>query len=96
MLSLEDEQLKTEQPHKLSDLNEERRLQQKLGQNADPCIINIYIYMKPGESWILKLVFYAFCLLIIVFLSSERQTVNTFGGSLTVEVEEGLWRSVYQ
>lgn len=54
-------------------------------QNADSWIINIYIYFKQGENWILRRAFYAFCLLIVTLLQPMRQTMNTFEVNLLME-----------
>lgn len=62
-------------------------------QNADPRIINIYIYLKPErigfffEARPLS-VMYAFWLLIVTLPQSERRTVNTF----EVNLSAGTWR----
>lgn len=58
---------------------------QNMEQNADSWIINIYIYFKQGENWILRRAFYAFCLLIVTLLQPMRQTMNTFEVNLLME-----------
>lgn len=58
---------------------------QNMEQNADSWIINIYIYFKQRENWILRRAFYAFCLLIVTLLQPMRQTMNTFEVNLLME-----------
>ncbi len=63
-----------------------------LRQNADPRIINIYIYFKPGRIgfWVWPFsVMYAFWLLIVTRCCSLRgKTVNTFEVNLLMETRK--------
>lgn len=74
---------------KWSDMNKKEpwRLQ-NMEKNADPWIINIYIYFKRGRIgfWGRPFsVMYAFWLVIVTSPQSERQTVNTFEVNLLME-----------
>lgn len=67
-------------------------------QNANPWIINIYMYLKPERirfwGWPFS-VMYAFWLLIVTLLQPERQTEYIWSESLNGDMIEGLWRSVF-
>lgn len=73
----------------LSDLGaKSRESGQNMRQNADPWIINIYIYLKPERIGFFRgrplSVMYAFWLLIVTLPQSERRTVNTFEVNVSV------------